>query len=83
MKLTVAVILMSLTQTSFAQSDQPPNFVCPEKLPSEEARKNALNDFVSWAEERYPALTIADLASLRVKVLEANNCVGTLANIRK
>lgn len=56
-------------------------FRCPESLSSDDARKNAINDFLTWAGQRYPNLTIEKVVKLRTRLLDEHHCEKTIANI--
>lgn len=66
-----------LSYAAFSKS-----FRCPEDLPHDLARQDALDAFLTWAQESLPSLTIQAVAELRIKLLEEHQCEETLASIR-
>jgi hypothetical protein len=57
-------------------------FRCPETLPSDEARTNALRNFLAWAAQNDPDVTVEKVAQLRTRLLAEHHCNETMANIR-
>jgi hypothetical protein len=58
-------------------------FVCPENLPTAQARVVATQEFVQWVAKYHPELnTIEKIVGLRARLLNANHCVQTLGNIQ-
>jgi hypothetical protein len=66
-----------LSDAAFSKS-----FRCPEDLPTDQARQDAIYNFLAWVQQRYPGLTIAKIAEIRTRFLEEHHCEKTLANIR-
>jgi hypothetical protein len=60
----------------------PPTFECPESLPTDAARQEAVSNYLDWGMRTYPHWTIAQIVKQRVKLLESHHCDKTLANIR-
>lgn len=58
-------------------------FQCPENLASGQDQQNAINDFLTWAQMKYPDSTAASLVELRTKLLKEHNCSNTLTNINE
>lgn len=66
-------------QQKLAQIDR--TFVCPESLPSDEARSDALKLFLEELAAVQPTITVKQLAEFRVAMLRKHRCLATLANI--
>lgn len=66
-------------QKMVAQIDRA--FVCPEALPSDEARKDALKVFLDQVVAAKPSVTIDELTAFRVAMLRKHQCTQTLENI--
>ncbi|MDB5985281.1 MAG: hypothetical protein JWR16_334 [Nevskia sp.] len=58
-------------------------FRCPEDLPNDQARKDALKTFLVWAGQRDTNITVTKIVELRTRLLEEHHCEKTLANIRQ
>jgi hypothetical protein len=58
------------------------SFRCPEELPSDEARKEAVDSFTRQYAAAFPGKTVADLSQFRYQLLVSHHCTQTLANIR-
>jgi hypothetical protein len=58
-------------------------FICPESLPSDEARQDAVKLFVEQLRAIEPNLTIRNLVEYRMALLEKHGCTKTLENIKK
>jgi hypothetical protein len=56
-------------------------FVCPERLPSDEAREDAVKLFIAQVQAAEPNLTVRDLIAYRQALLVKHKCTATLANI--
>jgi len=69
------------TQEKLAKIDRA--FVCPESLPNDQARHDAVTRFLEDAAAADPALTIQKMVELRVAMLKAHDCRETLANIAR
>src|SRR5205823_1720802 len=57
------------------------NFVCPESLPSDEARQAALIRFFSDVGKVAPSMGIVEVAQLRTSLLRNHRCQKTLDNV--
>lgn len=66
-------------QNMVAQIDR--TFVCPEALPSDEARNDALKLFLEQAAAAKPSITLAEVTQFRVAMLRKHQCNETLANL--
>jgi len=66
-------------QKMVAQIDR--TFVCPEALPSEEARKDALKLFMDQVAVAKPDVTLEQIIQFRTAMLRKHQCNGTLANL--
>ena len=66
-------------QQKLAQIDR--TFVCPESLPSDEARKDALKLFLEEVAAVQPTTTVKQITEFRVAMLRKHRCHATLANI--
>jgi hypothetical protein len=66
-------------QQKLAQIDR--TFVCPESLPSDEARTDALKLFVEQVAAVQPIVTVKQLTEYRDAVLRKHQCRATLAQI--
>ena len=69
----------SAVQRKLAQIDR--TFVCPESLPSDEARNHALTLFLEELAAVQPTITVKQLTEFRVAMLRKHQCRATLANI--
>jgi hypothetical protein len=58
-------------------------FVCPESLPSDEARQDATKLFVEQVQAADPNATIKSLVEYRMSLLAKHGCVETLKNIHE
>lgn len=58
-------------------------FVCPESLPSDETRREALQSYVETASAAYPAFGLTRLMLLRRGLLAEHDCDQTLNNLRR
>jgi hypothetical protein len=56
-------------------------FVCPESLPDDEARNDALKLFLAEVAAVQPTITVKQLTEFRVAMLRKHQCRATLANI--
>jgi hypothetical protein len=61
----------------------PENFICPESLPTEEARIESLAQFLKWGQDEFGVLTVEQITKLRVEVLTEHKCKESLANIAR
>jgi hypothetical protein len=66
-------------QKKLAQIDR--TFICPEDLPTEQAKQDALNLFLEQVAVVQPQITIAEIIEYRVSLLKKHQCRQTLANI--
>jgi hypothetical protein len=66
-------------QQKLAQIDR--TFVCPESLPSDEARSDAVKLFLEELAAVQPTITVKQLTEFRVAMLRKHQCRATLANI--
>jgi hypothetical protein len=64
-------------QQQLAELDR--TFVCPESLPSDAARKDAVKLFVEQYAAIHPETTIAQFTYYRISLLEKHHCSVTLA----
>lgn len=83
-------LLASLLLASSVANAAPPSsyaaysktFRCPEKLSSDEARTNAIRNFLAWAAQNDPNTTVEKVVQLRSRLLAEHQCDESLANIR-
>ena len=68
-------------ENTLAQMDK--SFVCPESLPSNEARDTALREFMARLQRDVAGITIGQALQFRMYMLERHNCTRTLKNIGK
>jgi hypothetical protein len=66
-------------QKALSQIDR--TFICPEDLPSNEARTAAMSLFVQQIAAIQPKITIKEIAEYRMSLLKSHQCRETLANI--
>jgi hypothetical protein len=66
-------------QKELAQIDR--TFVCPEDLPSDEARATAVELFLQQLAAVQPRITVREITEYRVSLLKKHQCRQTLANI--
>jgi hypothetical protein len=76
---SLAGVSAAQTQQRLAQIDQ--TFVCPETLPSDDARKAALNLFLDEVAAVQPTITLKQVLDFRVALLRKHQCRATLANL--
>jgi len=81
----ISLVWCSIAYAQEAQSyaDFSKTFQCPENLTTEQDQKNALQEFLTWAQKKYPDLTIAKVVELRTKLLKEHHCDNTLENIQE
>lgn len=82
--------IISLVWCSFAYAQAPQSyadfsktFQCPENFATEQDQKNALQEFLTWVQKKYPDLTVSKVVELRTKLLKEHRCDKTLANIQE
>lgn len=88
MKSIFAIISLAWCSFAYAQAPQfyadfSKTFQCPENLATEQDQKNALQEFLTWAQKKYPDLTVAKVVELRTKLLKDHHCDKTFANIQE
>lgn len=66
-------------QQKLAQIDR--TFICPEDLPSDEARNSAVKLFLEQLAAVEPNITVSELGEYRMSLLKKHECRQTLANI--
>jgi len=66
-------------ENGLAQIDR--TFVCPESLPNDAARDAAMQLFIEQVRAVQPNLTVAELVSYRMTLLQRHDCAETLAHI--
>ena len=69
----------SAEQQMVAQIDR--TFVCPEALPSDAARQDALKLFFQQAAAAKPSITLGEITQFRVAMLRKHGCNETLAKL--
>ncbi|WP_159982605.1 MULTISPECIES: hypothetical protein [unclassified Novosphingobium] len=74
--LTAAASNFLPVQQKLDQIDR--TFICPEDLPSDEARDAAMNLFVEQVRSLDPSATVANLVAYRYSLLVKHQCVKTL-----
>lgn len=72
----IAVAKEPLSEVDFSKT-----FHCPEALPSDSARADAVHNFLLWAQQSHPDLTIEEIVELRIRLLEEHHCEKTLSRI--
>lgn len=70
-----------VAKINLVDSDPASLFRCPENLPSEEQRLDAVRKFVSAYREANPDAMMSDMQTYRYGLLVSNNCSTTLANM--
>lgn len=80
--LMVFISAIATATTSAASQNYPKNFKCPESLPTDEAKQEALNDFLLWAQKQHKDWTLEQIIKLRVDLLNKYQCNQTLSNIK-
>jgi hypothetical protein len=73
----MAAHAQSSQQRELAQLDR--TFVCPESLPSDEARQDAVKLFLEQYAVIHPETTVAQFTHYRISLLEKHHCSVTLA----
>jgi hypothetical protein len=58
-------------------------FICPEDLPSSAARDDAIRQFTRDVATAWPDITIEQMITFRVAVLERHHCIKALEAIRR
>ncbi len=87
--LCLTSILLLAAGFAYSQGETKPledldkSFVCPEDLPNDQARQDAVKLFAETIAKQHPEMTIEELARYRVSLLEKHHCTQSLANIRK
>lgn len=66
-------------QNKLAQIDR--TFVCPEDLPTDQARQDAVKLFLEQVAAVQPKVTLREITEYRVSLLKKHQCSQTLANI--
>ena len=75
--------LSTYSQATQSDADFSKSFQCAENLTSEQDQQNALQEFITWAQQKYPDLTVTKVVELRNKLLKEHHCNKTLANIQE
>jgi len=57
-------------------------FRCPESLPSQQARNQAVREYVDWVRQNHGNWTVTQLSTFSFRLLEKHDCAQTLKNIR-
>ena len=65
-----------LTDPAFDQA-----FVCPEDLPGEAARRQAMVVFFHWAEAAHPDWSLADTVEFKKTLLIRHHCEASLRDL--
>jgi hypothetical protein len=86
--LTVLSLALLPIAGAFAQSaldakldDIDRSFVCPENQPSDQARRDAVKQFLEQMTALQPSPTIGQVMDFRAALLRKHNCTKTLANM--
>jgi hypothetical protein len=87
---TTALLLLTLAfalaraedPTGLSDAEFDAQFVCPEHLKDDAARRAEIEGFVAWLMEHHPGLTLEELAGWRLRLLEKHGCATTLDAIR-
>jgi hypothetical protein len=58
-------------------------FACPEDLPSDKAREDAIRQFTNDVAAAWPDITIQQMIAFRMAVLERHHCTKALEAIRR
>lgn len=84
--LTVIALVLSTSALAatphMSDSQFDAKFRCPESLPSEQAKDQAVRQYVDWARQDHGNWTVTQLATFRFRLLEKHDCEETLKNIR-
>jgi hypothetical protein len=56
-------------------------FVCPESLPSDEARRQAMVAFFHWAQARHPDWSLAETVEFKKTLLVRHDCAASLRDL--
>ncbi|MDD2699612.1 MAG: hypothetical protein PHH36_00105 [Sideroxydans sp.] len=80
--LFIAVTYCSASAAPLSDSDFSKTFLCPEDLPTDQAREDALRNFLSWVRQQHPNFTAQEAMQLRFQLLEEHHCGETLATIQ-
>ena len=56
-------------------------FQCPESLPGEDQRRQALIDYFHWAEVRHPDWSVADAVEFKKRLLVRHRCTVSLRDM--
>lgn len=75
--------LSAYAQAPQSYADYSKTFQCPENLTTAQDQKNSLQEFLNWAQKKYPDLTVAKVVELRTKLLKEHHCNKTLAKIQE
>ena len=75
----IAAHAQPLVQQKLAEIDR--TFVCPESLPSDQARQDAVKLFLHDLAAVQPDITLRQVTEFRVQMLRKHDCRATLSNI--
>lgn len=75
--------LSAYAQAPKSYADFSKTFQCPENMATEDDKKNAIKEFLTWAQNKYPDLTIAKVVGLRTKLLKEHHCNKAPANTQE
>jgi len=59
------------------------NFVCPESLPTDAARQEAVKQYLLAVGAAWPNATVNDMIAFRVTLLNKHNCTKTLEALKR
>ena len=59
------------------------NFVCPESLPSDAARQEAVKQYLLAVGDAWPGVTVDQMIAFRVALLNKHKCTKTLEAIQQ
>jgi len=77
----VPALAQSADKDKLAEVDR--NFVCPENLPTDAARQEAVKQYLLNVRDAWPVATVDDMIAFRVALLNKHNCTKTLDAIQR
>jgi len=77
--LALTLVLIGSSDTAFAAIDKA--FICPESLPDEKTRMNALHDFLDAVTRAAPDKSLPDVLVYRRTLLRTHGCTQTLKSL--
>jgi len=77
----VPALAQSADKDKLAEVDR--NFVCPENLPTDAARQEAVKQYLLSVGDAWPGVTVNQMIAFRVALLNKHNCTKTLEALKR